>query len=62
VLNLQAMVDAGTIAAEDIDLFKIVDTPEAGFEYLREGLTQHHLGSQPRNTGEIVPEIAKTNP
>ncbi len=62
VLNFQAMVDAGTIAADDIDLFKIVDTPEAGFEYLRQGLTQHHLGSQPRSRSEIVPEIAKTNP
>ena len=39
VVNFQAMVDAGTISAEDLDLFRIVDTPEEGFEYLREGLT-----------------------
>src|SRR5437588_1659237 len=61
VVNFQAMVDAGTISAEDLDLFKIVDSPEEGFEYLREGLTRHHLVPQPRHV-EAVPEIAKTNP
>ena len=61
VINFQAMVDAGTISEEDLDLFKIVDSPEEGFEYLREGLTRHHLVPQPRHV-EAVPEIAKTNP
>jgi len=62
VINFQAMVDAGTISAEDVDLFRIVDTPEEGFEYLREGLTKYHLGPQPKRAGEAMPEIAKTNP
>src|SRR6202050_5139479 len=31
VLNFQAMVDAGTISQEDLDLFKFVDSPEEGF-------------------------------
>lgn len=62
VLNLQYMADAGTIAQEDMDLFKIVDSPEEGFEYLRDGLTEHHLGVPQSKVGERVPEIAKTRP
>jgi len=62
VLNLQAMVDAGTISPEDIDLYKMVDSPEEGFEYLRDSLTEHHLGPTPKRVGEAMPEIAKTNP
>src|SRR5438132_3896262 len=59
VLNMQTMSDAGTISAEDLDLFKIVNSPEEGFEYLREGLTKFHLGGLPK---EGLPEIAKTRP
>lgn len=62
ILNFKTMVDAGTIAPEDIDLFKMVDSPEEGFEYLRDGLTEHHLGPTPKRVGEAMPEIAKTNP
>src|SRR6266478_635219 len=63
VINFQAMVDAGTIAPHDVDLFRMVDSPEEGFEYLRDGLTKYHLGPlQPKRIGEVVPEIAKTNP
>jgi uncharacterized protein (TIGR00730 family) len=64
LLNFQAMVDAGTISPEDLELFKIVDSPEEGFEFLRDGLTRYHLGPEPkrRGEGERVPEIAKTNP
>ncbi len=58
ILNFQALVDAGTIAADDLKLFKMVDSPEEGFEYLREGLTRYHLGPAPR-PGR-APEIAKT--
>src|SRR5437763_16749881 len=57
ILNLQHMADAGTISQDDLDLFKIVDSPEEGFEYLRDGLTRYHLGQQPRAK---VPDIAKT--
>ena len=62
LINFQTMIDAGTISAHDVDLFKVVDSPEEGFEYLRDGLTQNHLGPEPRRTGERIPEIAKTNP
>src|SRR5713226_4669686 len=60
IINFQAFVEAGTIAAEDLDLFKIVDSPEDAFAFLREGLTAYHL-DQPKKP-EVLPEIAKTRP
>jgi uncharacterized protein (TIGR00730 family) len=63
LINFDAMIDAGTIAAADLDLFRMVDSPEEGFEFLRDGLVKYHLApQQPKRTGETVPEIAKTNP
>ena len=61
LINFQAMIDAGTISANDLDLFKLVDSPEEGFEFLRDGLTQYHLGGV-KKEGEVLPEIAKTRP
>src|SRR5947208_16746025 len=55
VMNLQAMADAGTISLQDLDLFQMVDSPEEGFEFLREGLTRYHLGPHPKQVGEAVP-------
>jgi hypothetical protein len=52
----------GVISSPDLDLVKIADSPEEGFEYLRDGLTKFHLGPQPKPVGEVVPEIAKTRP
>jgi hypothetical protein len=62
ILNFQAFVDAGTVSAADLDLIKVVDTPDEAFEFLREGLTTHHLGGAPKKEGEVLPEIAKTRP
>jgi uncharacterized protein (TIGR00730 family) len=63
LINFQAFVDSGVISEADLQLFRIVDSPEEGFEYLRDGLTKYHLGpDRPRRVGEVVPEIAKTNP
>jgi uncharacterized protein (TIGR00730 family) len=62
LINFQAMIDAGTIAAKDLELFNMVDSPEEGFEFLRDGLTRHHLGGAPKKEGEVLPEIAKTRP
>src|SRR6185312_10086174 len=70
VLNLDVLVDSGTISPEDKDLFCFVDTPEEGFERLKEGLTKYHLQPQQvpaqepereeaKDHGES-PEIAKT--
>ena len=63
VLNFQALVDTGTISAGDLSLFKIVDSPQEGFEYLRAGLTEFHLKPEKiKHKEEVEPEIAKTNP
>src|SRR5690349_5483933 len=62
VVNFQAFVDAGTVSPEDLELIRIMDSPEDGFEFLRDGLTRYHLGPQPKRATETLPEIAKTNP
>jgi uncharacterized protein (TIGR00730 family) len=63
LINFQTMIDAAAIHPKDLELFKMVDTPEEGFEFLREGLIKYHLGpDRPKRVGEVVPEIAKTNP
>jgi len=61
IINFQAFVDAGAVSQQDLDLFKIVDTPEDAFEFLKDGLTKYHLGGTPRKQ-EVLPEIAKTRP
>jgi uncharacterized protein (TIGR00730 family) len=58
VLNLEALADAGTISPKDVQLFNYVDSPEEGFEILRDALTTHHLNVPVKRT----PEIAKTRP
>jgi uncharacterized protein (TIGR00730 family) len=58
VLNFPAMVEAGVISADDLKLFRMVDSPEEGFEFLREGLTRYHL--DPNQRVGRAPEIAKT--
>jgi uncharacterized protein (TIGR00730 family) len=64
IINFQAMADAGVISQQDLDLFKLVDSPEEGFEFLKENLTKYHLGPhQPKRSAEAAtPEIAKTRP
>jgi predicted Rossmann-fold nucleotide-binding protein len=64
IVNFEAMVDAGVISATDLDLFKMFDSPEESFEFLKEGLTKYHLApQQAKRAGEPpVPEIAKTRP
>ena len=62
LINFDVMIDAGTIAASDLELFHMADSPEEGFEFLRDGLTKYHLGPQQPKAPEVMPEIAKTNP
>jgi len=57
VINFQALVDSAVIAPNDLNLFRMVDTPEEGFEILKENLSREHLGPRPK---ELTPEIAKT--
>ena len=61
VINFQALVEAGTISSKDLDLFYMVDTPEEGFAYLRDGLTRYHMERE-KPKREHTPEIAKTRP
>jgi len=62
IINFQAFVDAGAVSPQDLELFKIVDNPQEAFEFLRAGLTKHHLGEAPKKKGDVMPEIAKTRP
>jgi uncharacterized protein (TIGR00730 family) len=64
IINFQAFVDAGAVSPQDLELFKIVDSPEDAFEFLRDGLTKYHLGgvAKKEKEGEVTPEIAKTRP
>src|SRR3979411_2372311 len=66
IINFDAMVDAGVIAAPDLDLFKMSDSPEGSFEFLKDGLTKYHLGpQQTKRAGgaePTVPELARTRP
>jgi uncharacterized protein (TIGR00730 family) len=43
MINFQAFVDSGAVAAADLGLFEFADTPEAAFEILKKGLTENHL-------------------
>jgi uncharacterized protein (TIGR00730 family) len=64
IVNFEALVDAGMISPPDLGLFKMCDSPEESFEFLKEGLTKYHLApQQAKRSGEAaVPEIAKTRP
>ncbi len=64
VINFQALVDAGTISPGDLHLFHKVDSPEEGFEYLRDNLTRYHLAPppEPKKEKDKMPDIAKTLP
>src|SRR3954465_1504478 len=57
VMNFQALVDSGVISPDDVNLFHLVDTPEEGFECLKENLVRDHLVPHQK---EQTPEIAKT--
>src|ERR1700677_4631362 len=64
IMNFKAFVDAGTVSPQDLNLFKFVETPEDAFTFLRDGLTEYHLGGPPKKEKEqeVLPEIAKTRP
>ncbi|HEX7960785.1 MAG TPA: TIGR00730 family Rossman fold protein [Terriglobales bacterium] len=69
VINLDALVDAGTISPDDRDLFCFVDSPEEGFQVLTEGLAKYHMQpptrpkeAKPEDKETDEPEIARTRP
>ncbi len=69
VINLNALVDCGSISPKDVELFQFADTPEEAFAMLRDGLTANHLSAEPVPSAEpainieafLGPEFAKTN-
>jgi len=60
IVNFQALLDAGTISAKDLDLIHWADTPDEAYEILRADLERHHI--EHSNSVEKEPEIAKTRP
>ncbi len=55
VVNFDALVKYGTIAAEDMQLFKFVDTPAEGFALLKD-----HLSTKCVDLSKETPGIAHT--
>ncbi len=43
IINFQALVDAGTISAEDVELIHWADDPDEAYEFLRADLERHHI-------------------
>ncbi len=59
-LNIDALIEAGTVAPADKDLYCMADTPEEAFEILRSGLTKFHLQESRPPSEPAAPEIAET--
>jgi hypothetical protein len=59
VINLDVLVDKGTVSPRDRELFQVADTTDHAFEILRDGLTRNHL--EPESAQEAdLPDIAQT--
>jgi uncharacterized protein (TIGR00730 family) len=56
VLNLDALVEKGTIAPDDLNLFQYADTPEDAFAILKDGLTRNHLEAEKKEETPSVQE------
>lgn len=48
VLNLEALVEAGSIHPEDLQIFRHFDDVDEAFEYLKEELTTHYVQRSPK--------------
>jgi uncharacterized protein (TIGR00730 family) len=59
VLNLDILVDKGTISPRDRELFQVADTTDQAFEILRDGLMRNHLEPDLAQDAEL-PDIAQT--
>jgi uncharacterized protein (TIGR00730 family) len=58
IIDFQALVDAGTISAEDLDLIHWADDPDEAYEFLRADLEHHHIQhSGPPDKG---PDLVRT--
>ncbi len=58
-LNFESLVDMGAISPGDLDLYRIVDSPEEAFDRLKSGLTKFHLRQEPKKHGDS-PDLAET--
>jgi len=47
VLNFEALVEAGTVDAADLKIFRTVDDVDSAFEFLKKELTEHYLKGPP---------------
>jgi uncharacterized protein (TIGR00730 family) len=43
VVNIPALAKWGTISKDDLDMFKIVDSPEEAFEHIKKDFEEHYL-------------------
>jgi len=59
VINLDILVDKGTISPRDRELFQVTDSTDQAFEILRDGLTRNHLEPETMQQADL-PDIAKT--
>ena len=59
-LNIDALIEAGTVAPADKELYCMADSPEEAFEILRSGLTRYHLQEPHPPSEPTTPEIAET--
>jgi uncharacterized protein (TIGR00730 family) len=59
VINLDVLVDKGTISPRDRELFQVADTTDQAFEILRDGLTRNHLEPESAQDADL-PDIAAT--
>ena len=48
VLDFNALVEAGTIHEEDLQIFRFFDDVDDAFEYLKEELTRHYVNRPPK--------------
>lgn len=62
ILNFDALVKYGTIAKEDLDLFRYADDPESAMKILKEGLTRLYLRPEAAlpESEQQTPAIAKS--
>jgi uncharacterized protein (TIGR00730 family) len=57
VVNFQAMLRWGTIAPEDIQIFRFADTPNEAFEIVREGLERYYVRSNRHERPVKKPDV-----
>jgi uncharacterized protein (TIGR00730 family) len=63
VINFEALVEFGTISAEDLNLFQQANDPRSALQLLQDGLTKYYLNVEPAPETESdaeTPQLAKS--